>query len=270
MKFEDLIIYSDADNTLLKSWGKDSLPSIPENNLQAIKYFIKNGGHFSIASGREHTSIEGFFDFDLNMSIVQSNGAAIYDSKNKKVLSAKYLNKDTKKEIIDLCLKNRDYFLCCGTVDGIYQVDFNDDRDTSLNDIERQHVSIDYCMNNDMCKLCYVVLNKQMEELCKKVDKFKCRNQINAIQSSDIYLECFDVKADKGKAIKEALILDNLSDKRLVCVGDYYNDLKMLEIADIKVCPENAPNDIKSICDIVVCDNNSGAIADLIYRLEKM
>lgn len=269
MNFKDIVIYSDADNTFLKSWGGEVKPMPPENNLIAIKYFMDNGGHFSMATGREHTSIEQFFDFDLNLPIVQSNGCAIYDTVNKKVLSAKYLSNNTKKEIINLCLKNKNYYLCCGTVDQIFQVDFDDERDTTLKDIERNHVSIDFCMNNDLCKLCYVAFDG-MEELHKIVSKFKCYKNINALQSSDIYFECFDKEADKGKTIKEALELVGLSNKTLVCIGDYYNDLKMLQIADIKVCPNNAPDDIKKICDFVVCDNNIGAIDDLIHKLEKM
>lgn len=269
MNFRDIVLYSDADNTLLKTWGGEIKAEVPKNNLVAIKYFMDNGGHFSVASGREHTSIEKFFDYKLNMPIVQSNGTAIYDTLNSKIISAKYLSKDIKEEIIDLCYKDKRYYLCCGSTELIFQVDLNDERDSTLNDAERGHVSVEYCLNNDMCKLCYVAY-EGMEELHGIVDKFKCRARINAIQSSEIYFECISSEANKGKGIKEALKLSNLEDKILVCIGDYYNDLEMLKIADIKVCPSNAPKDIKDICDIVVCDNNEGSLADLISRLEKM
>lgn len=270
MNFKDVVIYSDADNTFLKTWGENVEASAPQNNLDAIKYFMDKGGHFSIATGREHSSIERFFNYKLNLPIVQSNGVLIYDTINNKVIKADYLEKDIKKEIIDLCLNKKNYYLCCGVDDAIYQIDFNDERDNSLHDVVRKHVSIDYCLNNNVCKLCFVVKENEMEELKREVNQLKCKKKINSVQSSKIYLECFTVNANKGNGIKAALELTGLIDKTLVCIGDYYNDLPMLNIADIKACPDNSPQDIKDICDIVVCNNNEGAIADLIYKLEKM
>ena len=270
MDFKDIVIYSDADNTFLKSWGEGVTPSAPENNLEAVKYFMEKGGHFSMATGREHNSVMQFFPYKLNMPIVQSNGTLLYDDINSKILYATYLTKEMKKEIIDLCLSNKKYWLCCGTPDGILQVDFNDERDNSLHDIERKHTSVDFCMNNDVCKLCYVVEKQDMPELIEDVKKFKCFDQINAAQSSAIYYECFNGEANKGKGIEQALKLTHMEDKTLVCIGDYYNDWEMLKVADIKVCPDNSPDDIKAFCDFVVCNNNEGAIADLIYKLEKM
>lgn len=270
MDFKDIVIYSDADNTFLKSWGFGIFPAPPQNNLDAIKYFMDNGGHFSMATGREHNSVMQFFPYKLNMPIVQSNGVCLYDDINSEIISATYLTQEMKKEIIGLCLRNKKYWLCCGTAHRILQIDFGDERDTSLKDLERKHVDVDYCMNNDLCKLCYVVEKEDMTQLIEDVKRLKCFNDINAMQSSPIYYECFHGEANKGKGIKNALKLTHMEDKTLVCIGDYYNDLEMLKIADIKVCPDNSPDDIKAFCDFVVCNNNEGAIADLIYRLEKM
>lgn len=270
MDFKDIVIYSDADNTFLKSWGNGILPSAPKNNIEAIKYFMDNGGHFSMATGREHNSIMQFFPYKLNMPIVQSNGALLYDDINSEIIYATYLTQDMKKEIIDLSIRNKKYWLCCGTAERILQIDFNDERDATLDDIPRSHVDIDFCMNNDLCKLCYVVKKEDMAQLVEDVKKLKCYKDINANQSAPIYYECFNGEANKGNCVKKALKLTGMENKKLVCIGDYYNDWELLKVADIKVCPDNSPDDIKAFCDFVVCNNNEGAIADLIYRLEKM
>ncbi len=270
MNFKDIIIYSDMDGTLLKSWGPGVVPVAPECNIKSIKRFIDEGGHFSIASGRDHKTIMCFFNYNLNMPIVQSNGTVVYDYANKKIIASEYLSIEEKKEIIDLCHKNKKYYLCCGTIDGIYQVDFNDERDSTLKDYDRKHVSLDFCMNNNLCKLCYVVDPEKMNNLKEDVDKFVCRKNINALQSGPNYLELFSANADKGKGILKAIEKTGTKDKKLVCIGDYYNDEAMLKIADIKVCPDNAPDEIKAMCDFVVANNNVGAIDDLINKLEKL
>lgn len=46
-KFSDYLLVSDMDATLL-----DDNHTISEENRQAIDYFIKNGGRFTVATGR--------------------------------------------------------------------------------------------------------------------------------------------------------------------------------------------------------------------------
>ena len=48
-KFSDYLLVSDMDATLL-----DDNHTISEENRQAIDYFIKNGGRFTVATGRMH------------------------------------------------------------------------------------------------------------------------------------------------------------------------------------------------------------------------
>ena len=55
----------------------------------------------------------------------------------------------------------------------------------------------------------------------------------------------------------------------LWCIGDFQNDLEMLEGADFAVCPENAVDEIKAICSLQVCHCKDGALADMIDRIEQ-
>ena len=53
----------------------------------------------------------------------------------------------------------------------------------------------------------------------------------------------------------------------LYACGDNNNDEEMLRNADVAVCPSNASNEVKAICDMCLCSNNEGVLADLIYKL---
>ena len=46
-------------------------------------------------------------------------------------------------------------------------------------------------------------------------------------------------------------------------------DLEMLRAADVAVCPENAIDSVKEICDLCLCDHKQGVIADLIEHIER-
>ena len=88
--------------------------------------------------------------------------------------------------------------------------------------------------------------------------------------SAPIFLECYSIHAGKDNGIRKAMELAKLEGKTLVCIGDFYNDESMLRIADIPACPSNAPDGIKTLCKMITCDNNEGALGDLIERLEQM
>jgi hydroxymethylpyrimidine pyrophosphatase-like HAD family hydrolase len=51
--------------------------------------------------------------------------------------------------------------------------------------------------------------------------------------------------------------------------GDFENDYEILRAADVAVCPSNAMQRIKDVCDLCLCSNDEGVIADLIERIEK-
>ena len=52
--------------------------------------------------------------------------------------------------------------------------------------------------------------------------------------------------------------------------GDFMNDTAMLVKADLGAAVASAQPSVKAAADIIVCDNNSGAIAELIAYIEKI
>jgi hydroxymethylpyrimidine pyrophosphatase-like HAD family hydrolase len=58
-------------------------------------------------------------------------------------------------------------------------------------------------------------------------------------------------------------------DVKIYVCGDYENDLEMLRDADVAVCPENAIDSVKDVCDLCLCDHKQGVIADLIEHIER-
>ena len=74
-KFSDYLLVSDMDATLL-----DDNHTISEENRQAIDYFIKNGGRFTVATGRMVEAVRAYMpNLHINAPAVLHNGAKIYD-----------------------------------------------------------------------------------------------------------------------------------------------------------------------------------------------
>ena len=82
-------------------------------------------------------------------------------------------------------------------------------------------------------------------------------------------IEVMPFGTSKARMLKK-MVSERFGKGVMLCtVGDHDNDLEMHLIADLPVCPSNANDAVKSICKHILCDNNSGVVADLIDLLDK-
>ena len=84
---------------------------------------------------------------------------------------------------------------------------------------------------------------------------------IDAFRSSDIFLEIVPHGVNKGTALE---ILGKTS-KDLIAIGDNYNDVDMLRLAETSIAMGNAPKDIQQLATFVTKTNNEDGVA---YALE--
>ena len=85
-------------------------------------------------------------------------------------------------------------------------------------------------------------------------------------RSNSLWLEISDKSCDKGAAVKR--LKRELNLKRLITVGDYENDLSMIEAADIGYAVNNATDSLKIKADRITKSACGGAIAEIISEIE--
>lgn len=270
MDFHNIIIYTDMDGTVLTDWDRG--PVVPQRNLLAINRFMEKGGTFSIASGRQFSDILPFFEGLLpNAPLVQGNGTSLYDCRQQKIISTVPLSRTYKEECVAFCKDRPWVWAAVGNVSTVMQINFGDERDKTTKALTDFRISVEEFLTGDYTKVVYVVEDPgQIAQVRAQTDRFATAAQMQQTLSAPIFLECYDIRAGKANGIRKAMELSRLEGKTLVCIGDFYNDESMLRIADIPACPSNAPDGIKQLCKIITCDNNEGALADLIDMLEKM
>ena len=80
--YNEWLLVSDIDGTL-----NDKQFNLPPNNKEAITRFVKNGGNFTLCSGRNLASLKKHYDkLGLEAPAIFSNGAGIYDFKTKEYI----------------------------------------------------------------------------------------------------------------------------------------------------------------------------------------
>lgn len=251
-KYKGYLICTDIDGTLVNSKGE-----ISENNIKAIKEFQEHGGLFTVSTGRMPEHVLGF-PFVPNAPVISVNGTVIYDVNTRKTI--------------------REFPLDCSYDDVIGYIDSNYSHcikgyevytpgDWERFDGLSVSVITEKFKSSKVYKLLFlffdakdaVTMNRDLDE------KFGDRFAFN--RSGSIGLEMHKKDTGKGNGVK--LLKEEMCPgvHTAVAIGDYENDISMLEFADIGFAVENAPDNVKQVADRIAPSNDNDAISYVINSL---
>lgn len=271
--FSDVLLSVDFDRTLT---APDS--TIPERNLEAIRYFMAEGGAFTVNTGRSLAMSRDFLKrVPLNAPLLVYNGGAAYDVQ-KEVFVFRHEISLPQGETLRKIAR-----LCPGRLVELQSV-------SAHYVFEPNPVWEDYCrmggvrgevarMDDELgpfLKLCVIeglrdstvdgLFHAEPEEIAR-MDQAEAAlraglgDAVTILRVAPRTLDIVAPGVSKGKAARELQAM--LGRKLLVCVGDERNDLPMLEMADYSFCPADG-----AVADQFpnVCPCAEGAVADVITK----
>lgn len=257
-------LLSDMDDTLLST---DK--SICRRNLEAIERFQRLGGHFSVATGRAVCTASFYLkQLTLNGPSVLINGGLIYRFDTKEAFFPAYMPAAYQQTVRWVAQNCPQVGIEVITLDAIYVLHFNEVIDRHLG---RDGFAYIPCTPDQLpdqaFKVLFGVPEPQMEAFMRTADGLP-HDRLYFVRTNPEYYEMLPSGINKGMALERLRSLLN-PDGILVGIGDYYNDVEMLQTADIGIAVGNAPDDIKALAEHVTCTNNEGAVADAIDYLLK-
>ena len=260
--FDGVLICSDWDGSLSRGNGHPGGAVCPENR-EAIRYFQENGGLFTVSSGRYPQFILSFRDqFRPNTALITLNGSLIVDPDNGKTLREQFLDPSVFQyldRVLDAFPHRADF--------RYYPVGAND---ATICSREEYRKEADAVRNTPGYKALLVTDTAEHGLLLRDVArKIVAGTQFEAARSWPIGLEFINRASDKGNAVR--FLKERTGAKLLVTVGDYENDIPMLQAADIGYAVANATDDVKAAADRVTrLSNAEGAVAEIIDDIEKI
>ena len=107
------------------------------------------------------------------------------------------------------------------------------------------------------------------DELIKTEAELSLRLQgvINVYRSEPFFLELVPQGIDKAQSLQALLTHLGLSREQMVCMGDGYNDLTMIEFAGMGVAMANAQEPVRKAADYVTLSNEEDGVAVAVEKL---
>lgn len=264
-RLQDLLVVSDLDGTLLTA--PDGLPGCNET---VIRLFTMLGGRFTIASGRSPLSVKNALgDLPLSAPAIVFNGGMIYDYQKEEPSCEHFVPRQTALSAIHL-LREQDPAIgveILASNGRMYQPFCGEyvNRHT-------QHEGLPYVVAplEDIPGDWYKVLFGGSPEEIARLEKFAAEQQWEHgyfVTTGPVYLELLPTGVSKGAALRELCQQLEVEREDLYVIGDYFNDLSMMEISGHPIAVENAVPQVKLASEMTVLPCKDGGVAQLLYEL---
>jgi len=265
-RFSGVLIATDLDGTLL-----DNKKQIGKKTLEAVEYFMAEGGYFTVATGRMHQSYGQLLDLvPLNAPVIFANGAQLYDYKTDKILWQTDLDGDSAAFAADLMDKFPQTAL------EVYR--HKESYVYRINRISKEHVEVfkidaKLCSSIDEIPLPWTkMLFTDEPDVLRAAAEYGKRvyGKANFRFSTPTFLEIFSGATDKGRGVLRLAEMLGVAASRVYTAGDQENDLDMLRAAALSFAPENASAAVKKEAAVILPDNEHDTIASMVEYLGKI
>ncbi len=278
--FSDILLTADFDHTLTAKDG-----SVPHRNLEAIRYFMENGGTFTVNTGRNlPMSVNNIFHkIPMNAPFLFAEGCGVYDLRDDRLVEYTALPIDISPIISELAEKypyinpeiqcaDKHYLPCPDSG----WAHFNEVNHCSswgycaVSDISSPILRLilrarftDQAMAKGYENNTLYDSTEEEDILFQKItDSIEDRfgDSIGVFRANKWITTLYPKDCNKLTAARK--LQAQLGKKILVCVGDAKNDIPMLEGADYSFCPKDGAvaGGFSNVCSC-----SEGSVADVIY-----
>lgn len=254
------LIAIDSDGTLRKTDG-----SVSAFTKDVIKRVQEKQNIVLIATARpRYHTLELSNKIGINDYFISSNGAEVFDIKNNNVIYANYISKNdclkVYNETKNLGLRamfvydNTEYVTLFKRNDNQVLLD-----DNNIGELKEKNIKQITVISNDKENL---LSYKKMISQSKSIRVIDSSTENN----NEIWFSIVNKDSSKGKALEELAKYLNISQDKVVAIGNDSNDLSMINYANYSIAVSNANEEILDSAKCIIKSNDEDGVA---YYLEE-
>ena len=276
-KFDGVLLASDFDNTILNTERPHRtgcpIPPISQRNVEALHYFMNNGGRFAVATGRALPAFRMFADqVPMNAPAVVCNGAALYDFQAETYLETMELPEAVRVQgqaVLDR--------FPAAAVEA-YHLD-NVIHAVRPNALTRQHQHVTHAgvetadslleVPMPLVKIMFEDEPQSLRSLWDYVRQQPWAADYEIFFSDRSLLEVTRKGASKGAMVARLADMLGIARENIYCAGDNQNDISMLQLSAIPFAPANCAPEVRQWGARILCHCNDGLMGDIVEILDQ-
>jgi hypothetical protein len=264
------MVITDLDGTFLNSSGK-----ISHNNQKAMQALAELSVLTVIATGRSLYSVKKVVPRKLPVNyIVFSSGAGIYDWQKEEIIEANHLLPDSVRKGVLIFHQNKiDYFVHSPIPDNhifdyyIFDGSRSSDSWRRIDLYQNFASKIENLSNYSYSNSCQIIGItrpglKHYESIKEELSELEVIRTTSPLDHRSLWIEVFPKNISKATACEKIRLMKNIPHSRTLALGNDFNDLDLLNWAQLSYIVENAPRSIKNNYAITAHHDN-----DAFYRL---
>lgn len=267
MKFQGYVLVSDIDGTLVNhEWN------ITAENKEAIAYFQREGGKFTIATGRIPGRVKRVAEqVRIDLPIICYNGACIYDLQTGETMWQHLLEGNVtaiadeipkRVENVGIQIYANHKIYMAGRNSEIASVTFLDENVIQVADYKT--------VPKPWAKLMFIVRKDKMHLVREAVAQSENKGDFAYMQSSPEYYEVLHPLTSKGNALENLARMQNLDMDKIIAVGDNENDVDMVKKAGFGFMTRDAEKIYQKAADFICGSCEKDSIASVVRKMEKI
>ncbi|GIK84321.1 MAG: hydrolase [Patescibacteria group bacterium] len=253
-------IVSDFDGTLV-----DHSQQMTQAAKDAIREFVKNGGVFSIATGRGYPGIleKTCKELGLKHPVIVRGGSEIISTETDEILWAKHINPDTLARLIEH-LSELDFFFAAERGQYVYSIDGKVDAEfgAGADFLDIKDMPLDGVPKAVIPPLYPLELVEPVLE--KIINLFPDLHVVKTSSKKGVGIDINEGGAGKHMALLAYAKIMDFDPQEIIGVGDSYNDYPLLSACGLKISMANAPTELKEIADFVVANQENDGIIEVL------
>lgn len=264
-KYKLLVL--DIDGTLTNSEKK-----ITPTTLDALLLLQEQGIKVVLASGRPTAGIRALAK-QLKLEhygsfILSYNGAKIIDCKTEEIIYQNIIPHDYIPQLYQAALKHNvgiiSYEADC-VIAGT-PMDPYIEKEAFINHIPVKEVkNFPEYITFDVNKCLMTGEGSYMAKVEEKM-KEEFGNKLNIYRSEPFFLEIMPQHVDKAYSLGKLLEHLGLTKDEMICCGDGFNDMSMIQYAGLGVAMANAQEKVREVADYITLSNDEDGIVHVIDK----
>lgn len=262
---QDILLVCDLDGTLLTD-DKTLLSC----NIEALRLFRQLGGRFTVATGRVFESVTKYPELlPLMEPGIASGGAVIYDYREDRPIKMAMLPRLAAHRVLAEFHAAFPFLgsMVAGNNNRLYQTVGNAYTQILFDD---ENLRYYLCPEEDLPRDWNKILFAAAAEQLRQVHEYARAHSypgISFVSSEERYFEALPEGVSKGAALLELCNILGVPPENAVVIGDYYNDVEMMQAAGRAIAMANAPEDVQRIAGETTLSCNDGGVGHAVYRL---